>query len=476
MPCAMSQKPSEFRKVSILMAAYNEEATLIPCVERVLEAPLPAGLDRELVLVDDGSRDCTWEIAQQLAARYPQIRPFQQIPNQGKGAAIRRAIAEMTGDLAIVQDADLEYDPRDYPVLLRPLLEGKADAVFGSRFAGEERKVLLFWHTVANRMLTLLSNMLNDVNLTDMETGYKAFTAHALKSLPLESSRFGIEPELAAKSARNRFRIYEVPVNYNGRTYEEGKKIRWTDGLAALWFILKYRFTSRYADAGQTALDALENAPRFNAWMYDAIRPYLGSRLAELGAGRGNLSRFLRSSGDLLVTDTSSRYLAELRERWGHLPRMQIAPLDLGLAVDYELLRKYQPDTVVCLNVLEHIEDDRAVLRRLYEVLSPGARLVFLVPYNPKLYSEFDRRIGHFRRYQRQELENKFREAGLTVEAQRYFNKMGVVAWWFGNVLFRQKDLRPGQIALYNFLTPAFRFLEPLLPMAGLSTIVVARR
>ncbi len=221
-------------------------------------APLPAGLEREIVLVDDGSGDRTWEVAQQLAAKHPEIRIFQQPHNMGKGAALRRAIQEMSGDLAIFQDADLEYDPADYPRMLRPILEGKADVVFGSRFTGEERKVLYFWHTLANSFLTTFSNMLNDTNFTDMETCYKAFVSEALKAIPLESDRFGIEPEIAAKVARNRLRMFEVPISYNGRRYDEGKKITWRDGIAALWFIVKYRFSSNYSDAGKVTLDAIE--------------------------------------------------------------------------------------------------------------------------------------------------------------------------------------------------------------------------
>ena len=190
--------------------------------------------------MDDGSGDGTWKIAGELAAEYPEVRVFRQEPNQGKGVALRRAISEMRGDLVTFQNADLEYDPNDYARLLAPILSGRADVVFGSRFTGEERKVLYFWHAFANKLLALVSNMLNNNNWTDMETCYKAFIAEELRAVPLQSNRFGIEPEITAKVARNNLRMFEVPIDYNGRKYEEGKKITWRDGVAALWFIFRY--------------------------------------------------------------------------------------------------------------------------------------------------------------------------------------------------------------------------------------------
>jgi SAM-dependent methyltransferase len=336
--------------------------------------------------------------------------------------------------------------------------------------------VLYFWHSFGNRLLTLVANMLNNLNLSDMETCYKAFVADRLRAIPLESDRFGIEPEITAKVARNQLRVYEVPVTYDGRTYEQGKKIGWRDGLAAFWFIFKYRFTSNYADAGKVALDALEQAPRFNRWMYETIRPYLGSHLVELGSGRGNLSKFLKVHGTLMVTDNRPEYLAELRARWSEDKRLQVASLDLCDPAQYQKLRAFLPDTVVCLNVLEHIEDDSAVLRHLFEVLPNAARLVFLVPFNPKLTSEFDRQIGHFRRYAAGELEEKMRVAGFAVERQLFFNKVGVLAWWIGNTISKQRTITAWQLRLYNFLTPIFRIVDKLLPTSGLSTIVVARK
>lgn len=469
-------KPT-FSKLSILIAAYNEEDTLRPCVEGVLAAPLPAGLSREVVIVDDGSRDHTWKLMQELATEHPEIiRIFQQPQNGGKGAALRRAIAEGTGDLMIFQDADLEYDPSDYPRLLGPILSGRADVVFGSRFAGEERKVLLFWHTLANQFLTLMSNMLNDTNWTDMETCYKAFRASCLRAIPLESDRFGIEPEITAKVARNRLRMYEVPIHYNGRGYDEGKKITWRDGLAALWFIFKYRFSSNYSDPGRVTLGAIENAVTFNRWMYESVKPWIGERVVELGVGHGNISRFIREHDEVLLTDYRMDYLEQLYERWQHRFGLRIAKLDMTLREDYEQLRTFAPDTVVFLNVLEHIEDDRAVLQSLFETVPPGCRIVVLVPYNPRLFSDFDRDLGHFRRYSRGELEAKMREAGLDVEHQFYFNKAGVLAWYVTNTLGRQRALKPWQMSLYDKLTPLFRVLDKVLPTSGLSTVVIGRK
>src|SRR5205085_9438468 len=224
-------------KLSVVMPVYNERATLRAVIERVLAAPL----EIELLCVDDGSRDGSREILADLLAAHPQIKVFLQPQNQGKGAALRRGIEEATGDFVIIQDADLEYDPAEYPSLLEPLLEGKADVVYGSRFlGGAPHRVLYFWHSVGNRLLTLLSNCLTNINLSDMETCYKAFRREIIQSIPIEENRFGFEPEITVKVAKRQLRIYEVGIGYWGRTYEEGKKISWKDGFRALWCLLKY--------------------------------------------------------------------------------------------------------------------------------------------------------------------------------------------------------------------------------------------
>jgi len=248
-------------KLTVVMPIYNEQATLRQAVERVLAVPF----EIELLCVDDGSDDGSREILLELEKRHSQIRVLLQARNSGKGAALRRGIAEASGDFVIVQDADLEYDPSDYPTLLDPLIQGKADVVYGSRFlGGAPHRVLYFWHSVGNRALTLLSNCLTNINLTDMETCYKAFRRVVIQSIPLEEERFGFEPEITIKVAKRRLRIYEVGVSYWGRTYEEGKKINWRDGLRAVWCLLKYSWKespptgeSAWAEGTRSAQDAL---------------------------------------------------------------------------------------------------------------------------------------------------------------------------------------------------------------------------
>jgi glycosyltransferase involved in cell wall biosynthesis len=236
--------------VSLVIPVYNEAATLKELVRRVVAVEL----DKELVFVDDGSTDGSREMLTELerqtlaewlpAGAVQQGRNIVQVvlqpQNAGKGAALRKGFERATGDIVVIQDADLEYDPRDIPRLIQPIVDGIGDVCFGSRFIGSPRRALYFWHTVLNRFLTLLSNALNDINITDMETCYKAFRAEVIKGITVEEDRFGIEPELTAKVAKQRLRIYEVPVSYQGRTYEEGKKIGWKDGVRALYCILKY--------------------------------------------------------------------------------------------------------------------------------------------------------------------------------------------------------------------------------------------
>ena len=234
-------------KLSVLVPVYNEERTLEEVVRRVCAFPMA----KEIILVDDGSKDRSREILTHLQeanqrANDPlnQIKIFFQPQNQGKGAALRTALGHVTGEIVLVQDADLEYDPADYSALLEPIQKGQADVVYGTRFAGGgAHRVFFFWHSLGNRVLTLLSNMLSNLNLSDMEVGYKVFRTETLQGIELKSRRFGFEPEITMKLAKKGCRFYEVPISYHGRTYEEGKKITWKDGLAALYYMIRFRFT-----------------------------------------------------------------------------------------------------------------------------------------------------------------------------------------------------------------------------------------
>jgi glycosyltransferase involved in cell wall biosynthesis len=243
-------------KLSVVMPVYNERATLGLAVERVLALPL----EIELLCVDDGSRDGSVGILEEIQRRHPKVRVFLQMRNMGKGAALRRGIAEATGDFVIIQDADLEYDPNDYFHLLEPLLSNKADVVYGSRFlGGGPHRVLYFWHSVGNWLLTLISNCLTNINLTDMETCYKAFRREIIQSIPIEEKRFGFEPEITVKVARRNLRIYEVGISYSGRTYEEGKKIGWKDGFRALYCLVKYSMKEPRVRVAQTTSSQVGN-------------------------------------------------------------------------------------------------------------------------------------------------------------------------------------------------------------------------
>src|SRR4029450_8194480 len=271
-------------RLSVLVPVYNEVGTIRPLLERVRAVPL----QKEVIVVDDCSADGTWQVLEEYRAATPDTPDFRLLvvrhaKNQGKGAPVPPAVGHVAGDLVVIQDADLEYDPREYPRLIQPILDGHADVVYGSRFSGSPRRVLLFWHTVGNRFLTVLSNMCTNLNLTDMETCYKVFNADILRRIPLRSNGFGLEPELTAKVAHLRCRIDEVPIAYYGRAYAEGKKIGWKDALAAVWTILRFAAMPDVGreDAGYTTLRRVEVLHLYHRLPCGLIQPLVARRLLE---------------------------------------------------------------------------------------------------------------------------------------------------------------------------------------------------
>src|SRR6266849_5399404 len=464
-------------RLSILVPLYNEEEFIGPILDRVLNASLPDGIDREIIVVDDGSTDGSAEIAEEIARAHPSIiRVIRQPQNQGKGAAIRTAVEHAQGEFCIIQDADLEYDPREYVHIIKPLIEGKADVVYGSRFMiVGERRVLYFWHSVANRFLTELANLFADLNLTDMETGYKAFRTSLLKSIPIRSQRFGIEPELTLKLAKRQVRIYETPISYYGRTYDEGKKIGFWDAIEAVWVIFRFAWTKDiYKDEGAETLHALSGAPRFNRWMADTIRPYVGERVLEIGAGIGNLTRALLPRRKRYVaTDIDSEHLARLATRFQHRPNLLLRCCNLERPADFTELSESM-DSVICLNVLEHVEDDMQGLRNIHSVLRPGGRAIILVPHGQEIFGTLDVALGHYRRYAHAELKEKMEKAGFRVERILDFNRISRPPWYVSGRILKRTTLGSGQMKVFDRFVWLWRKIDSHLPWPPTSIIAIA--
>lgn len=463
-------------KLSILIPVYNEEKTLRHLVDIVRSVQVDDVDQRELILVNDGSTDDSASLVDSLAAEYEDIQAFHQPFNQGKGAAIARAIKEASGDIAIIQDADLEYDPNEYSKVLNPIITDKADVVFGSRFLMGERKVLYYKHAMMNSMLTILSNLCTDLYLTDMETCYKAFRLRAVKTIPLRSKRFGIEPELTAKIAKRQMRVYEVPISYNGRTYEEGKKIGWKDGVSALVTIIKYALIDDIFDEsyGKKPLTEIHEVPNCKKWTISYFKKYIHGKVLEVNGGVGHQLRLLRYyCEEVNVVDSNPEMLQYLKDSFSKNYLKNLYQWNLIDAPD-ESIPKH--DTVICCNVLENIENDEKTLDYFHDLLNDQGHLILNTPHHKYYKSKIDDHLGYNRRYESSELANLLKSKGFEIVYQTDYNKISLLGWVWHHLLLKSKSYGRVNLKIFNVLIPMIKIFDHLMPWKGFALITVAKK
>ena len=473
-------------RVSVIVPALNEQATIAVCLARVLGQPFVA----EVIVVDDGSTDRTAEIVSQLEES--RVRLVSHRLNRGKGASIRTAVPLCTASYIAIQDADLEYDPADLARLLVPLDSGEADVVYGSRFLPTgARRALYFWHSMGNKALTLACNMASNLNLTDMETCYKVFRRECLQSLVIEEDRFGIEPELTIKAAASGFAVYEVGISYHGRTYDEGKKIGWKDGVSAVRCIVRYGVVenrrkgrkrrlqhppSMQSQELQASLEDLKGVDNYYDWIVGLVEPYLGDRVLEIGAGVGTVSSRIGMHGRTVVAiEPDLRAFSELDE-WarGNPPHeafsgtlIQASP---GLRTDFS--------SAVMVNVLEHIDDEVAELTLIRSHLRPGGHIAIWVPAHEALFARFDESVGHYRRYNKNRLSALADMAGLEVVELRYVNPIGAIGWLLTAKALRTTPTESALATIFDkYVVPVTKRVEARWEQRfGQSVLLIARK
>lgn len=465
--------------LSIIVPVYNEQYLVEASIRRVLQLKHEYISSVELIVVDDCSTDGSLLILQDLAKRNNCIRLFRHEKNRGKGAAVRTGIAQAQGDITLIHDADLEYHPEDIPDLLYPFISEGADAVYGSRYlSGLYRKALLFRHSLINRSLTLLSNVFTDLDLTDVETCYKAVRTNLLKSIPLRSDDFRIEIELTAKLAKRRVHLFEVPIRYMPRNYNEGKKIRIKDGVLALGAMFHYWLLDdmyQEDEWGSHILMELENTRKFNLWMGEQLCPYVGNRVLEIGAGIGTLTNQFIPRDLYVASDINPHYLHYLTSYALGKPYLQVAHIDACQPSDFAAYHGMF-DTVLMVNVLEHVSDEKQTLRNVYNALSEGGKLILLVPQHPWLYGTLDQTLCHRERYTVSGLKEAINSVGFNLDQVFDLNRFSVPAWWINGKYLRRKTFSRIQLKIIDTLMPILRHTDGFLPWSGQSLIAIASK
>jgi glycosyltransferase involved in cell wall biosynthesis len=476
---ALREPPVGSFRLSVMVPVYNEKHVVEASLRRVLSLDHALISSLEVIVVDDCSTDGTWQILQRLAANDSRIVLLRNERNLGKGAAIRKAIKHSTGEISIIHDADLEYDPADIPALLVPFAKEGADAVFGSRYiSAPYRRALMHRHTTINKMLTSASNWLTDLNLTDLETCYKAVKTDLLKSIPIRSNDFRFEVEITFKLAKRRARVFEAPIRYLPRTREEGKKIKARDGVLALMAMLRYWFIDDlYAEDeyGSSILSGLKHARRLNFWIGKTLRPYLGDRVLEVGAGIATLTSQFIPRELYLATDSNPhclRYLQSFSFGKPYLHVLNVNPCD---AEHFDGLQETF-DTALVVNVLDKVEDDQTVLRNVWSALQPGGRALVFVPQNPRLFGALDKALGRRARYTRAKLEDSLTNVGFEVEDLLEFNRFSVPGWWFNGKLLRRARISRLQLKIADVLMPLLTRTDRVFRWKGLNLIGIAKK
>jgi len=465
--------------LSVLMPVYNERYLVESSLRRLLALKDDIIHSMEVIIVDDRSTDGSWDILQRVAQEDERVVLLRHERNMGKGAALRTALARATGDITIVHDADLEYNPADIPSLLRPFATEAADAVFGSRYLSSHyRRALMFRHTLNNKMLTFVANIFTDLNLSDIETCYKAIRTPLFQSIPLRNNDFRFEIEIAFKLAKRRARIFEAPISYLARSYQEGKKITHKDSVLALAAILRFWLIDdiyKEDEYGSQILASLEKVRRFNLWMGRTLAPYVGDRVLEVGAGIGTLTGQFIPREFYLASDINPSYLSYLRTYSIGKPYLQVRHIDAGIPSDFAGLEG-RFDTALMINVLEHVPNEQVTLGNVWSSLMPGGRAVILVPQHPALYGTLDHVLDHRERYTRKSLQEGIERAGFHVEQIFDFNRFSVPGWWFSGKVLRRKTFSRVQLKVLQMSMPVLRRLDSILPWGSLSLIAVATK
>lgn len=482
-------------KLSVIIPVFNEINTILEIIKRVQNTPF----EKEIIVVDDGSTDGTQEVLKQvksgkwLVDSEKQEEILKQVnspsilwgegvgegaikiilkeKNEGKGSAIREGLKSVTGDIVIIQDADLEYYPDEYRLLIQKIVEGKADVVYGSRFIGTHR-VFYLYHYLGNRILNSIVNIFLNTCLTDLMTGYKVFRRSVFDNIRLESNGFEFEVEITVEVFKQRYRVYEVPVSYAGRTYDEGKKIRWTDFFKCLFWLFKANY--RRIEAGKDTLLKMRLMDKNNEWTYRKIEPFIGNTILELGSGMGTISKFLVKYGrKVFLTDINFEYVEYLKGRF--IGNSEVDVYRRDIEKDEMTFGKTQFDTVIAINILEHIKDDEKVMRNVRALLSRKGRFIIVVPAHKALMSEFDKLLEHQRRYEKDDLKNKLELAGFKICHMEFMNFISAIGWFFEfKILHKKAMLKHTLVLADKIVIPLVKLLEKGIRFPfGLSLFVV---